>query len=197
MNMKLPIELQVMHQIDSALELLKNDEPEAIDRVLDWAKKKFGSRIRPFVVQESGQQAQNNTIQVLGNEIPGIARINTEGEFVFLCTDPKAATATDAATRVAMVVIYAYELLTGKGEISSRNVLTPILKNLRLYDGNSRVAISNHEGIIRDKDMMSLDFFARDEAEKIINEIHDPNFRGKWNPKLKMKAHIAEIQEHA
>lgn len=67
--------------------------------------------------------------------------------------------------------------------MSSRKNLTPILKEWRLYDGNTRARLSKERGILRDGDNLSLDAHARRDAERFIEEISDPEIKGQWKPK--------------
>jgi len=66
--------------------------------------------------------------------------------------------------------------------MSSKDVLVPLLKDWRIYDGNIRAALAKHKGILRDDDLVRLDSHAKTEAENILREIQDPEIQGKWKP---------------
>jgi hypothetical protein len=116
-------------------------------------------------------------------EIPGIARATDTGELHLTVRDLKARSASDAAIRIAHLAIYANERLNGLQSLSSKNILVPILRRYRAYDGNTRGALAQHRGFIRQGDQLSMDFHCKEEAEKFIKEILDPEEpQGSWNP---------------
>ena len=53
-------------------------------------------------------------------EIPGIAKMQDNGNFKLTVRDPKAKNANDAAIRLAHIVIHAYTELTGESSVSSK-----------------------------------------------------------------------------
>jgi len=115
-------------------------------------------------------------------EIPGIARLSDAGELKITIRDLKARSGLDAAVRLAHVAIYAYERLTGGQALSSSRGLTPILREWRLYDGNTRTRLAKEKGMLRDGDELRLDAHSRRDAEKYIGEILDSAVEGKWRP---------------
>jgi hypothetical protein len=133
--------------------------------------KSAGAAIPPATAAASGQQ-----------EVPGIARLTDTGDLRITIRDLKARSGLDAAVRLALVSIYAHEKMTGQ-PLSSRKNLTPILKEWRLYDGNTRARLSKERGILRDGDSLSLDAHARRDAERFVEEISDPEVKGEWKPK--------------
>ena len=178
------IEIQAITQINVALKAIPDDATRI--RVLKWAVQKFNA------IPNNANQQTVSTVNMLSgqdesaasnapNEIPKIASLNSDGNFSVIIQDLKAQSQTIAGVRLALATIHAYKKLTGNN-ISSRKDLVPVLKHFRLYDGNIRVALSRHRGIIRDKDILSLDAFAQKEAEDIIKEIQDPNTSGTWTP---------------
>ena len=66
--------------------------------------------------------------------------------------------------------------------MSSRNELTPILKQWRVYDGNTRAKLGADKGILRDGDTLTLDAHARRLAEQFIDDVLNPEIEGKWKP---------------
>jgi hypothetical protein len=66
--------------------------------------------------------------------------------------------------------------------VSSKGLILPLLRKYRCYDGNTRTAIAKDKGLVRDGDLISLDFHAEQYAEKIVGEILDPSIEGKWKP---------------
>jgi hypothetical protein len=114
-------------------------------------------------------------------EIPGIAKVTESGELKITIRDLKASSGLNAAVRLAHIAIHACESLLDRG-MSSRNELTPILKQWRVYDGNTRAKIGSDKGILRDGDVLTLDAHARRLAEQFINDILDPSIEGRWKP---------------
>jgi hypothetical protein len=83
--------------------------------------------------------------------------------------------------RLAYITIYACEKLTGES-LSSPKILTPLLKAWRLYNGNTRARLAKDRGIIRSGDFLTLDAHAKLDAERFIEEIHNPDVQGSWRP---------------
>ena len=163
------IEIEVMGEIDKSLKKLNDEE---ITRVLTWINQKFGKSIKTLR-QETEQ---------IGNELPGIATVTDSGEFKVLIRDLKANSEKEAGLRLALLTIYSYTQLTGESTVSSRKIVTPALKEWRLYTGNVRQVISDHKGIIRDGDKLSLDVHAKKEAEGFLNDVKDEAIVGSWKP---------------
>lgn len=113
-------------------------------------------------------------------EIPGIARLSEAGDLKITVRDLKARSGLDAAVRLAHVAIYAYERLSGGQALSSSRGLTPILREWRLYDGNTRTRLAKEKGVLRDGDELRLDAHSRRDAEKYVEEILDASVEGKW-----------------
>lgn len=128
--------------------------------------------------------ADAGSIKAGGNEIPGIACISDSGEFKLTVCDIKAKNAKDAAIRLVHIIVYAYEKLK-KEAVSSKKVVTPILKQWRVYMGSVREAIAQLPGLIRDGDNLSLDVHAKRDAEKYIKDVSDDTVQGKWKPSCK------------
>lgn len=166
-------EIEVMGEIDKSLNKLNDDE---ITRVITWINQKFGKSIKTKN-QEIKQQDPS-----LENELPGIATITDSGEFKVLIRDLKANSEKEAGLRLALLTIHSYIKLTGENTVSSRKIVTPALKEWRLHTGNVRKVISDHKGIIRDGDKLSLDIHAKKEAEDFLNEINDETIVGTWKP---------------
>jgi PAS domain S-box-containing protein len=104
--------------------------------------------------------------------------------------DLKAKSGLDAAVRLAQVAIYAHERLTGR-PLSSRKGLTPLLKEWRLYDGNTRARLAREPGIVRSGDDLTLDPRGRRDAERLVEELLQPAARteenrpgGTWRRKI-------------
>jgi hypothetical protein len=178
-------ELDVMRSIADSLGGLEDEQ--ARSRVLMWAIAKFGNGT---VATQANARTPNNMSAPqrapaptgADGEIPGIAKLSPSGDLLWTVRDVKARTANDAAIRLAHVAIWAANQLTGVQNISSKNVLVPLLRRWRVYDGNTRKALAAQRGIVRDGDSISLDFHAGQEAERYVNEILDPSVEGKWRP---------------
>jgi len=182
-------EIQALGTIDKALTELKDDQ-SAINRVLQFVIDKFGdgsiklgkgkgkgSLDLPLDENKEGEEPRLES-----NEIPGIAMITDGGEFRLTVRDPKAKNTNDAAIRLALVAIYTYCRLSGEKSASSKRIVKPILEHWRAYTGNTRTALANHPGIIREGDTLALDHHATIEAEKFMHDIKDPNLVGSWQP---------------
>ena len=163
-------ELQVMRAVD---ELLGDLDAEARQRVLAWATAKFS--VGPLLQAKSSREDQ------LAAEMPGIAVMRNQRLEVVL-SDLKAQSGVDAALRLAHVVLFAYERLTGERSASTRKVLVPILREWRLYDGNTRARLATCKGIVRKGDLVSLDAPAKRYAQSVIDEILNPDVPGRWRP---------------
>ena len=169
-------ELEAMRVIGTALADL---DPGARVRVLTWIGSHFAIGTPPTQLPARGLQMVGATTEV-ETEIPGIARV-TEAGLEITVRDLKAKSALDASIRLAHVVLLAKEKLTGAKTVSSRKEL-PILKQWRLYDGNTRVALGQHKGIHRNGDDLSLDAISRRDAEMFIQQVLDDSVLGSWNP---------------
>ena len=164
-------ELQVMRAVD---ELLGELDAEARQRVLAWAAAKFS--VGPVLGAKSFREDAQHAA-----EMPGIAVIRNQRLEVVL-SDLKAQSGVDAAIRLAHVVLFAYERLTGERSASTRKVLVPILREWRLYDGNTRARLAGCRGIVRKGDLVSLDAPAKRYAQSVIDEILNPDVPGRWHP---------------
>jgi hypothetical protein len=177
-------ELECMRCADEAIRSL---EDEAVrSRVVSWLAAKYlgsapvagGPLSAPFGTAPSGA----NVAGIHANQIAGIAKLSPSGEVQLTVRDFKAKSANDAAVRLVHVVIWATAKLKGEPAVSSKNVIVPLLRKYRCYDGNTRGAIANDKGLVRDGDTLSLDFHAEQHAEKLVKEILDESSEGKWKP---------------
>jgi hypothetical protein len=184
-------EIVAMGQISAALQAL--EDPAARQRVLSYVLARFAegelisaggkpsggaipaqrTELVPRKVEQSDSSAK---------EIPGIGRLTEDGQFRITIRDLKAKSGLDAATRLAHVAIYTWQRLTGE-PMSSRRILTPVLKEWRLYDGNTRHKLAGDRGILRDGDNLTLDAHARADAERFMEDILNPEIQGTWRPK--------------
>ena len=173
-------EIDAMRVVAEAIENLA--DPEARMRVLSWLASKFGApRYEAGKKDLRHGSGEGASLPITEEELPGIARRTANGELEVTVRDLKAKSTIDAAMRLAHIVIYANEKLKGERAVSSRKVLSPILKEWRAYDGNTRLALARHKGIHRDGDQLSLDAIAKKDAEKYIGEILDDSVHGTWN----------------
>ena len=175
--MTVDAELEAMRIIGSALADL---EPAARVRVFSWIESRF--EINQTQRGVTGIPRTSGSAIVEESEIPGVARLTDAGHLEITVRDLKAKSATDAAIRLAHIVLLAKEKLTGSKTTSSRKELTPILKQWRVYDGNTRAALGQHKGIHRKDDELSLDAISRQEAESYIAQVLDDSIHGPWNP---------------
>ncbi len=116
------------------------------------------------------------------NEIPGIAILEEDGSIRFTIRDIKAKSAIDAGLRLCLVAAFVNEKFNGQEELDRQSILKPLLDDWRVNNGNTRDAINKHRGIINTRSTVKLDSHAKKEAEKIINEILDDEYEGKWKP---------------
>lgn len=157
--------------------------PDGTKVVIEGSTEEVQRLLKIYAGKETGP-ADAGSIKAGGNEIPGIACISDSGEFKLTVRDIKAKNAKDAAIRLVHIIVYAYEKLK-KEAVSSRKVVTPILKQWRLHTGSIRGTIANLPGIIRDRDNLSLDVHAKRDAEKYIKDVSDDTVQGKWKPSYK------------
>lgn len=105
-------------------------------------------------------------------EWPGVASFDPVARRLSISVrDWKTKSKIQQGMRCAYVILRAWERFTGEEAVSSRDVVTPVLKEHRLYDGNLRSALSKDKGIHRNSDMLWLDVPAKDAADKIIAEV--------------------------
>lgn len=172
-------EFDAMKQIDQILNKLKNEDE--IERVVRWVASKHSIQVKhqpSNIVDEIKYEEDVDNLK----EIPGIAKLDDSGKFHLTIRDVKAKNTNDAAIRIALVSIYAYQKFTSEN-LSSRKILKPILEDWRAYTGNTRAAIASHKGIIRNGDELSLDKHAEKDAENYIKEILDEKVNGSWEPR--------------
>lgn len=177
-------EVQALGKVDEALSGL--DDEDARGRIIRWASEKYGV---PLVVKPTvgtlytptPQAAAASIPAASGGELPGIAKFVGE-ELRIIARDIKATSTNDAAIRLVHMAIRANEMLTGSETVSSRHIVTPILKTWRAYTGNTRPAIANQKGILRNGDLVSLDEHGKRDADEYMRQSLDPSVEGTWNP---------------
>lgn len=172
-------ELECMRTVDEALRSIEDGDTRA--RVISWLSAKYLGGSAPTRSAGASVEAAYGTDE-RPNEIRGIAKLSQAGDVQLTVRDFKAKSANDAAVRLAHVVIWAAAKLTGESNVSSKNVIVPLLRKYRCYDGNTRSAIAGNKGLVREGDLLSLDFHAEQYAEKVIAEIQDATTEGKWKP---------------
>lgn len=177
-------ELAAIATISAAME--KIPDREARQRVLSYVADRFvgaAQEKRAHTLPSNIARARDSAAAVTSRQfaVGGIAQLSDTGELKITIRDLKAKSALDAAIRLALVAIYAFEQLAGK-RLSSRKSLTPLLKQWRLYDGNTRARLARERGIMRDGDNLSLDEHAKLEAQKYIDDIQNPELNGTWKP---------------
>lgn len=182
-------EIKAMAAVNSALGAI--EDPEVRKRVLRWANEKFGFQSEHIGPGAKVSRAVAPALEEIDGEIPGIARLDETGGFRLTVRDLKAKSANDAAIRLVHVALRAYERLAGQKGASSKNVLVPLLKGWRVYDGNTRASLARHKGIIRTGDELQLDFHAQAEADQFISEILDDEIEGEWKPGTRAKRRAA------
>lgn len=145
---------------------------------------RHSTKTAPTAPTPSQPPAGDPTPSEVEDEIPGIAIREGDGTIKFTIRDIKAKNAKDAGIRLTLVAAYVHERLTGNPEISRKDILNPLLKSWRAYDGNIRGAISKHRGILQGagRDLIKLDTHARNEAEDIIKQMEDEEYSGTWKP---------------
>lgn len=179
-------EIQALGVIVEALDGV--EEQDAIDRILDYVLARFGGDQERQRKNTGKTESRTDSAdeesggQLHGNELPGIALLTDSGDFKLTVRDPKAKNTNDAAVRLALVAIHTYCQLSREKTASSKRIVKPILENWRAYTGNTRRALAQHPGILRDGDALSLDHHATVEAENIIHDIKDPSVEGTWKP---------------
>ena len=191
------IEIKAITAVNEALASI--DDPEIRNRVLRWVNDKFGfvpSGVKP-TRETTRQRGLPSMSEVVAGEIDGIAMLTETGEFRLTVRDLKAKSANDAALRLAHIAIRAYQKLTGQKTVSSKNFLVPLLKDWRVYDGNTRAALARHKGIIRNGDELGLDSHATTDAERFISDALDNAIDGTWKPSTKARKRSASPEKMA
>lgn len=171
-----------MKNADEALCAVADDATRL--RVLRWLNDKHGLALS---VPENTTVSPRTPAPTRTDEMSGIARVTESGQLQITIRDLKASSKSDATLRLVHVAVLAHEQLLGTGA-SRTAFLTPTLKRYRLYDGNARRAISQHKGLLRDGDVISLDAHATKDAERYVAEICDASVLGSWKPDGKKQA---------
>ncbi|MBD2539809.1 hypothetical protein [Coleofasciculus sp. FACHB-SPT36] len=91
----------------------------------------------------------------------------------------KANNKLDASRRLVYLFLYAHEL-EGRHEIP-RTVLNEELKKAGYYATNVVTWISKSSDLFREEDRVGLQKSGREEAQKVLAEILDPNIQSKWS----------------
>ncbi len=183
-------EILAMGIIDDTLNGI--DDPDVVERVLAWALKKYGTNGNQTIRLDQATATTQDTspptekppvLSPKGNEIEGIAILEPEGKIVFTLRDIKADSKVDAGVKLTLLAAYVHENLTGNEECSRREVINPLLKEWRAYDGGVRGEIANHNGIISvNNRTIKLDRHAKLEAKKIVARVLDSKIMGTWSP---------------
>ena len=187
-------EIEALRRVDEALSATDRD---ARGRILHWINSKYGPGVLPAAPSlPTATTPVTNPPPVSADkrEIEGIAELDDEGNLQITVRDLKAKNKKSAALRLVHIIIHAHEALLGEPP-SSRNVVTPWLKQYRLYDGNIRAEISSHKGILRQGEVLKLDAHAKREAEEFIREALDPSVVGKWDPNLKPRKRASKASK--
>ena len=181
------LEADAIKAISKALRTLPDNTSREL--VLDFVASRFSLQSKrlqsePLAARSPSDDsskivAVNAAADKKRGEIPGIAKVTESGELKITIRDLKASSGLNAALRIAHIAIHACESLLDRG-MSSRNELTPILKQWRVYDGNTRAKIGADKGILRDGDTLTLDAHARRLAEQFIDDVLNPDVEGKW-----------------
>lgn len=177
-------EIAAITQINNALKSIT--DADVLNRILHWANLRYGSKsLKPPASVAPLNDRTTSYIPHQSLPLEGIAQLDDNGAFHITVRDLKAKTQNDAAIRLSLITVYTYKKLTGE-DISSRQVLVPVLKHHRLYDGNTRVTLSRYKGLIRQgdsRDILILDAYAQKEAEQYIKDVQDESLTGSWTPK--------------
>jgi len=172
-----PTEFHVLESVCTQLDEL---DAEPRERVIRYVMNRYSIGANPVERQAGARQPGSVASSV--TELNGIALLKGDGSLRVTVRDLKGATAKDAARRLIYAVVLSNEMLTGSREVSSRKTLVPILREYRLYDGNTRALIASDKGVIRNGDLLSLDAHARTEAEAFLRDMQDPSIVGSWRP---------------
>ena len=160
-------EIECMGKITEALSGI--DDPETVKRILNWVNQKYlGTLVHEMPKTPHGFQQSNS---VNSSSLDGIAMLTQNGDVKLTVRDLKGRSAVDSAIRLIQLMIYSHEVLKDEKWVSSRKVITPTLKDHRLYTGSIRAAIAKHKGVVRDGDLLGLDQVSRAETELLIEEL--------------------------
>ena len=183
------LEADAIKAISKALRVLPDNSSREL--VLEFVANRFSLQmprrfseaaiLKPVVIELAKTVAISAAADRKNGEIAGIAKVSDSGELKITIRELKANSGLNAALRLAHIAIHACESLLERG-MSSRNELTPILKQWRVYDGNTRAKLGADKGILRDGDTLTLDAHARRLAEQFIDDVLNPEVEGKWKP---------------
>jgi hypothetical protein len=135
----------------------------------------------------SGATSPEGGVITAPGSLDGIAEKDEEGNVSIVVSDLKARNAKDAAKRLIYVTLLARKKLLQEQK-TDRAVVTSVLTNYGLYDGNSRHLISKDKALIKDgRKKLTLSAAAAPQAAKYIQEIQDPAVKGKWSPGITRK----------
>ncbi|MCC7389997.1 MAG: hypothetical protein IT431_14645 [Phycisphaerales bacterium] len=197
MAKKLLNEIDALAAINETMESLPDDQSRV--RVLEWAISKFqlsgsmSTTAAPRVpVGVVGQSSGTPQTAATPGELGDIIHILDDGSIKVVARDLKAASANDAAVRLAHVVVYCVKHLLNGQKASSKVHLVPVLRDWRCYNGNTRGALAKEKGMIREGDALSLDQLAARRAEEIIAEIRNTETEGKWKGGTAAKKQVAK-----
>ena len=189
-----PVDLEA-NAIATISVALKPLDEDARFRVFDYVARRFsfsvsshrnsagspGTSVPTPPSPSAERSARTGSASQHAGEIDGIAIADGEDGLRITIRDLKARSGLDAAVRLAHIAIFACEKLLRR-PMSSRNELTPLLREWRLYDGNTRARLAKEKGIVRDDDNLKLDAHARKAAEAYIAEVLDDTMSGRWKP---------------
>lgn len=114
---------------------------------------------------------EGDAVFVDQSEIPGIAIRDTDGSIKITARDLGAKTKAERARRLVYVAIRASERLTGNPVVSRKQLIVPLMRDWRLYDGNSRRMLAQDKGIQKSGDQLSLDTPGTVQADEYIDSI--------------------------
>jgi hypothetical protein len=184
-------EIAAMTAIAAALTPL---DEEIRQRVMNWAAQRFnislnsGSGARKSNQPGGGQVSKKDQGERAPSDLDDLIEFSEEDGFTFHFRDLKARSQSDAVNRLLHLALFAYENTTGQREVS-RKILTKVLDDWRVNDGNARGHLNNHPGFKRKGKGTGAVFFldrpGKMEAERFIEEIQNDELVGKWSPSKK------------
>jgi len=193
-----------MGSIWNALQTLPDDDAKV--RCINWALSRLGLNIGQANLhnQKGGASllpASLTTAAAKGAGTAGslddIVEQTEDGRYRVIARDLKVKSRNDAAIRLAHLVIYSNEILSGQQKTSSKKYVVPVLKEWRAYDGNTRNTLAGCPGIKRDGDLLSLDVHSRRDAQNFISQIRDEAVKGSWSASAARTRKAAKKDEQA
>jgi len=134
-----------------------------------------------------GTNAQLNLEGTINQDISLITEKGPNGKFQFNDIDLKAKNRSDAVLRLVCIAVRAYEKVMGELRVSKKTIINPLMKKWGFIAGSDRRAFANIRGLHNEGDNYFLDIPAKQQADKYIEDVLNPEIKGFWNPSIRTR----------